>query len=85
MKLFRIGLAQINVTVGALKENTEKIIAYIEQALKQQVDLLAFPELALSGYPPEDLLFKPQFIADNLKCLNQITSFLRRQESIICF
>ncbi|MFB3895625.1 MAG: NAD+ synthase [bacterium] len=72
MKLFRIGLAQINVTVGALKENTAKIISYIRQAKNQQVDLLAFPELAIPGYPPEDLLFKPRFIADNLDCLNKI-------------
>jgi NAD+ synthase (glutamine-hydrolysing) len=72
MRLFRIGLAQINVTVGALPENTAKIISYLRQAEKQQVDLIAFPELAIPGYPPEDLLFKPQFIADNLASLDKI-------------
>ncbi|MDI6784041.1 MAG: NAD+ synthase [bacterium] len=75
MKFLRVGLAQINVTVGALQENTEKIISYIHQASNLGVDLLAFPELAVTGYPPEDLLFKPQFIEDNLKCLNQVAKF----------
>jgi NAD+ synthase (glutamine-hydrolysing) len=78
MRLFRIGLAQINVTVGALQENTDKIIAYIWQAAKQHVDLVAFPELAIPGYPPEDLLFKPQFIQDNLASLDKIIRATQR-------
>ncbi|MCX7918279.1 MAG: NAD+ synthase [bacterium] len=83
MPSIRVGLAQINVTVGALSENAQKIISWIEQAQNQQVDLLAFPELALTGYPPEDLLFKPQFIEDNLKYLDKIASTTKDSISVI--
>ena len=72
MRRFRLALAQINVTVGDLKGNTAKIIEYIDKARALQADLVAFPELAIPGYPPEDLLFKPQFIQDNLACMRQI-------------
>ena len=69
----RIGIAQINSTVGDLSGNTLKIIQFINEAKTLGVDLLTFPELAITGYPPEDLLFKPQFIAQNKKSLNEIT------------
>jgi len=68
----KIALAQINPTVGALEENAKKINAYINKAKKQGADLVVFPELAITGYPPEDLLLKPQFIDDNLSCLKDI-------------
>jgi NAD+ synthase (glutamine-hydrolysing) len=71
---FRLALAQINTTVGDLDGNTAKIIAYIERARELEADLIAFPELAVTGYPPEDLLFKPSFIADNLRCLERIVA-----------
>lgn len=71
---FRLALAQINTTVGDLEGNTAKIIEYIERACEMGADLVAFPELAVTGYPPEDLLFKPSFIADNLRCLEQIVA-----------
>ncbi len=67
--IFRIALAQINSTVGDLSGNFKKIAEAIEAAQKSDVDLIAFPELAITGYPPEDLLLKPAFIADNLKVL----------------
>ena len=72
-KKIRIALAQINVTVGDLQGNELKIIDHIEQAKKNHADLIAFPELAILGYPPEDLLLKPQFIRDNIQCLNRIS------------
>ncbi|MBI4332160.1 MAG: NAD+ synthase [Chloroflexi bacterium] len=72
MRRFRLGLAQINPAVGDLKANTEKILSFIGAARASHVDLVAFPELALTGYPPEDLLLKPQFIKDNVSCLQQI-------------
>ncbi|NWF77549.1 MAG: NAD+ synthase [Chloroflexi bacterium] len=68
----RIGIAQINSTVGDLGGNTEKIIRFINEARSLGVDLLIFPELAITGYPPEDLLLKPQFIKQNRECLNKI-------------
>ena len=62
MRLLRIGLAQINSTVGDLDGNTAKIVAAIARARELGVDLLAFPEMCVPGYPPEDLLLKPAFI-----------------------
>lgn len=72
MRRLRLGLAQINSTVGDLEGNVEKIIAEIERARELGVDLIAFPELALTGYPPEDLLLKPSFIAANLEALQEV-------------
>lgn len=71
MKVFRIGLAQINPTVGDLDGNLEKLETYLREAEAQEVDLLCFPELAITGYPPEDLLLKPAFIRDNLIALEE--------------
>jgi NAD+ synthase (glutamine-hydrolysing) len=68
----RVGIAQINSTVGDLSGNTKKIMESIDQAKSLGVDLLTFPELAITGYPPEDLLLKPQFIRQNKECLNKI-------------
>ncbi len=72
MKKIRIALAQLNFTVGDIDGNVEKIIKTIEEAKKKQCDIIAFPELAITGYPPEDLLFKPSFIEKNLKALEKI-------------
>jgi len=68
----RVGIAQINSTVGDLSGNTKKIMQSIDQAKSLGVDLLTFPELAITGYPPEDLLLKPQFIRQNRESLNKI-------------
>jgi NAD+ synthase (glutamine-hydrolysing) len=68
----KIALAQINPTVGALENNAKKIIEYIEKAKAQGADLAVFPELAITGYPPEDLLLKPQFISNNLDALKMV-------------
>lgn len=69
----RLGIAQINSTVGDLAGNTRKIVEFIDRARSLQVDLLTFPELAVTGYPPEDLLLKPQFIRQNRESLDKIT------------
>ncbi len=68
---FRIGLCQINTTVGDIEGNTKKILDYIAKGKKMGADLLAFPEMAVTGYPPEDLLFMPKFIEANLKAIRQ--------------
>ena len=60
-RMFRLALAQMNPTVGDIKGNTAKIMQYLEQARESRADLVAFPELAITGYPPEDLLFKTFF------------------------
>lgn len=68
----RLALAQINPITGYLSYNRDKIINFIRQAQQQRADIIVFPELALTGYPPEDLLLKKHFIDDSLKELNNI-------------
>jgi NAD+ synthase (glutamine-hydrolysing) len=72
MRHLRIGLGQINATVGDIEGNTRKIVDAIGKARKMGVDLIAFPELAVTGYPPEDLLLMPRFIEANLKAVQRI-------------
>ena len=72
MRRLRVGMAQINTTVGDFAGNTEKILKAVAEAKACHVDLLAFPELAICGYPPEDLLLKPQFIDKNLQALEKV-------------
>jgi NAD+ synthase (glutamine-hydrolysing) len=72
MRTLRIGLCQINTTVGDIEGNTKKILDYISKGRKMGADLLAFPEMAVTGYPPEDLLFMPKFIEANLKAIKTI-------------
>ncbi len=72
MRRLRIGMAQINTTVGDFAGNRQKILEAVAQAKSLGVDLLTFPELALCGYPPEDLLLKPQFIEENLRSLEKV-------------
>jgi len=71
-KIFRIALAQINPIVGDITTNTSMILDYVQRARKLNVDLVAFPELAITGYPPEDLLFKKSFIQANVVAMNSI-------------
>jgi NAD+ synthase (glutamine-hydrolysing) len=72
MRTIRLGLAQINATVGDLAGNAAKMHEHIRAARADGVELLAFPELAVTGYPPEDLLLKPGFIADNLRARDAV-------------
>jgi NAD+ synthase (glutamine-hydrolysing) len=58
----RIALSQINPTIGAFEKNTQKILSFLDRARKERADVVLFPELSLSGYPPEDLLLIPEFI-----------------------
>ena len=72
MTIFRLAMAQLNLTVGDLPGNTAKIIDSIRQAKNVKANLIAFTELAIPGYPPEDLLLKPQFIDDNIRYLDDV-------------
>ncbi len=74
LKKVRTVLAQTNPIVGDLSGNAKKIIYYIKRARKLKADFIAFPELALTGYPPEDLLMKPQFIENNIDALQKIVA-----------
>ncbi len=74
MKTIRFCLAQINTTVGDIKGNTEKVIMEIKAAEKKGADIVIFPELATTGYPPEDLLLKKKFVDSNMDALDRITA-----------
>ena len=85
MRKLRIALAQINPTVGELAGNTAKIVHWIEKAREAGADLVAFPELALCGYPPEDLVFKPSFVRDNKLYLQDIVRYTKDITAIVGF
>lgn len=72
MAVIRLGLAQINPIVGDLDGNVDQILAAIAEAELEGCDLVAFPELALTGYPPEDLLLRPSFIRDTRAALDRV-------------
>ena len=68
----RIAMAQINSTVGDLEGNIEKINKFINDANKCKADLVAFPELAVTGYPPQDLLYENSFVKSNKELLEEL-------------
>ncbi|MHB1391115.1 MAG: NAD+ synthase [Thermoleophilia bacterium] len=72
MSIIRLALAQINSTVGDFDGNFAVIADYIERARAAGADLVAFPELALAGYPPEDLTFNPDFLEANHAALARL-------------
>jgi len=73
-RTFRLALAQINPTVGDIPGNTAKILDYLKRAQEAQADLVAFPEMATTGYPPEDLLFKTSFLNDNVAAMEKVAA-----------
>jgi NAD+ synthase (glutamine-hydrolysing) len=85
MRTLRIALAQINPTVGDFKGNVSKIIKYIGRAEKSGAHIVLFPELSITGYPPEDLLLKPKFIEDNLEALKMVQKRVRNIIAIVGF
>ncbi len=85
MRTLRIGLCQINTTVGDIEGNRRKIVDYIARGKKRGADLLAFPEMAVTGYPPEDLLLMPKFIDANLKAIREITKATTSITAIVGF
>jgi NAD+ synthase (glutamine-hydrolysing) len=68
----KVALCQINPTVGALSDNVRKIIDVYNDALNSNCDIIVFPELAITGYPPQDLLLNDKFIEANSLALNKI-------------
>ena len=85
MRILRLALAQINHVVGDLEGNYQKIVRYIGEARKLGADLIAFPELVITGYPPEDLLLKPEFIQDNLSYLHKLLDYTEDITVIVGF
>jgi NAD+ synthase (glutamine-hydrolysing) len=84
-KRLRLALAQMNPLVGDIDGNARAISSWIDRAKNVEADVVVFPELALTGYPPEDLLLKPQFIDANLAALNLIVERARDIAAIIGF
>jgi NAD+ synthase (glutamine-hydrolysing) len=72
MNKAKIALAQLNFTVGDISGNTEKIIFFVKKCEKEKCDFIIFPELSITGYPPEDLILKNKFIEDNLRAIEKI-------------
>ncbi|MBA2270841.1 MAG: NAD+ synthase [Chthoniobacterales bacterium] len=68
----RIGFAQLNPTVGDLRGNAEKIFAAYERLVAAGAELVLTPELSITGYPPQDLVFKSQFVPQNLAILHEL-------------
>jgi NAD+ synthase (glutamine-hydrolysing) len=83
--MLRVALAQLNPTVGDLDGNLALLSDAYERADAAGCDIVAFPELSTTGYPPEDLVLKPGFVADNLEMLAKLAARTRRCAAIVGF
>src|SRR5438034_1721340 len=81
----RIALAQVNPTVGDLAGNAQLVIEGIERGREAQADIVCFPELVITGYPPEDLLLQPPFVRDSLAQLELIAQATRGVAAVVGF
>ena len=81
----KIGFAQINPTVGDLSGNFEKIIHAYERLAAAGAELVLTPELAITGYPPQDLVFKSRFVPENLAILEQLHSRVENAALLVGF
>ncbi|MDZ7679453.1 MAG: nitrilase-related carbon-nitrogen hydrolase [Acidimicrobiales bacterium] len=85
MTRLRIATCQIDAVVGDLDGNVERILAALGEAEEAGADLAVFPELAITGYPPDDLLLKPGFVADNLAALERVAGATGRCTAVVGF
>ncbi|WP_420451616.1 NAD+ synthase [Ilumatobacter sp.] len=85
MTVLRVALAQLNPTVGALEANLAKLVAAYDEAESAGCDIVAFPELSTTGYPPEDLVLKPGFVEDNLEVLERFAARTGRCAAVVGF
>jgi NAD+ synthase (glutamine-hydrolysing) len=81
----KIGFAQINTTVGDLRGNRDKILAAYDRLSAAGADLVLTPELAIAGYPPQDLVFKSRFVPQNAEILQQLHEHVRRAALLVGF
>ncbi len=79
----KIGIAQINTTVGDLSGNSQLIVSAYNSLVADGADLILFPELALCGYPPRDLLFKSRFVSDIKDALESIARQIGEVPAVI--
>ncbi len=83
MRTFRIAMIQMNPTVGDLEGNVRRIGGWLKEARRAKADLVVFPELAITGYPPEDLLLKPRFIEENRRALQAVVRQCRGLAAVV--
>ena len=74
MSHLRLAAAQLNTVVGDLAGNVDRILGALAAAEAADADICVVPELAIHGYPPEDLLLKPGFVADNVAALEKVAA-----------
>src|SRR5579862_2238480 len=79
----RVALAQINPTIGDISGNMRKHAEFIERARDGGASVVIFPEMSVVGYPPKDLLLKPQFISDVMQAVNLIAARVRGIDAIV--
>ena len=85
MSRLRIALAQINTTVGDIAGNARKILRYVRRARDAGASLVLFPELAVTGYPPEDLLLRASFVRENVEAWDEIARKVRGITAVVGF
>jgi NAD+ synthase (glutamine-hydrolysing) len=81
----RVAAAQLNLVVGDLEGNVARILDTYENAEREGCDVVAFPELAISGYPPEDLLLRPAFVAQSVEALEKVAARTGRAAAVVGF
>ncbi|MBL6628217.1 MAG: NAD+ synthase [Candidatus Actinomarina sp.] len=84
-KIIRIAGAQKSFPVGAIQKNKQTILDCFEAAEEKEVDILIFPELALTGYPPEDLLLRESFVGKNFAVLEELAEFSSSTSGVVGF
>ena len=84
-RILRVALAQVNPTVGDFDGNAAKILSFCEAAAEFDADLVAFPELTIPGYPPEDLALKPDFVRENRRRLDLIAREIGDMSVVVGF
>ncbi|HEV8627231.1 MAG TPA: nitrilase-related carbon-nitrogen hydrolase, partial [Acidimicrobiia bacterium] len=85
MARLRVAAAQINTVVGDLAGNVERILTAIKAAEDAGADLVALPELAITGYPPEDLLLRPAFVAEAQRALEKVAARTGQTVAVVGF
>jgi NAD+ synthase (glutamine-hydrolysing) len=81
----RVALCQLDPVVGDLDGNVERVLASLAEAEAGAADLAVFPELVITGYPPEDLLIKPSFVEGNLRALERVAAATTRCAAVVGF
>src|SRR5271157_3524332 len=85
MARLRLAAAQLDTVVGDLDGNVGRILDALDRADAAGADLCVFPELAVTGYPPEDLLLKPGFVADSVRALERVARRTRSCVAVVGF